>query len=244
MNRWFAYPWFRGFRGLVSVRGFRGLVAHPVCITACNPDNFTQCLMVESFLITILNPVNYKCYTSMTYPWYIILLPPKNRLVKQFSHDIPIFYPISPIYKTRFPLYSHQNIPIYPDQNPDLGKVIEFFHPDLPQKKSLATRWRLRFVPMFHVLSWGIPYALLMTGAPVTFTNRFTDPGRSGDGVSQGSRWLFTSQEWLKQKNGTYINDHKQHQIPVFFSLLRTSNLSFFVLICLHSRSNIHATCP
>lgn len=33
------------------------------------------------------------------------------------------------------------------------------------------------FVPMFHVLSWGIPYALLMTGAPVTFTNRFTDPG-------------------------------------------------------------------
>jgi hypothetical protein len=136
----------------------------------------------------------------MTYPWYIILLPPKNRLVKQFSHDIPIFYPISPIYKTRFPLYSHQNIPIYPHQNPDLGKVIEFFHPDLPQKKGLATRWRLRFVPMFHVLSWGIPYALLMTGAPVTFTNRFTDPGRSGDGVSQGSRWLFTSQEWLKQK--------------------------------------------
>jgi len=34
------------------------------------------------------------------------------------------------------------------------------------------------FVPMFHVLSWGIPYALLMTGAPVVFTNNFTDSGQ------------------------------------------------------------------
>ena len=56
----------------------------------------------------------------------------------------------------------------------------------------------LRFVPMFHVLSWGIPYALLMTGAPVTFTNRFTDPGRSGDGVSQGSQF----DGFLHLKNG------------------------------------------
>ena len=54
----------------------------------------------------------------------------------------------------------------------------------------------------------------------------------------------FYISRMVKTKNGTYINDHKQHQIPVFFSLLRTSNLSFFVLICLHSRSNIHATCP
>lgn len=34
------------------------------------------------------------------------------------------------------------------------------------------------FVPMFHVLSWGIPYALLMTGSPVVFTNNFTDSGQ------------------------------------------------------------------
>ena len=34
-----------------------------------------------------------------------------------------------------------------------------------------------RFAPMFHVLSWGIPYALLMTGSPVVFSNNFTDPG-------------------------------------------------------------------
>ena len=30
---------------------------------------------------------------------------------------------------------------------------------------------------MFHVLSWGIPYALLMTGSPAVFTSNFTDPG-------------------------------------------------------------------
>eukprot|EP00435_Cladocopium_sp_Y103_P017383 s66_g4.t1 len=53
------------------------------------------------------------------------------------------------------------------------------------------------FVPMFHVLSWGIPYALLMTGAPVAFTNRFTDAGPRGPGGgeprqrSQGSGWFF-----------------------------------------------------
>lgn len=35
----------------------------------------------------------------------------------------------------------------------------------------------LPFVPMFHVLSWGIPYALLMTGSPAVFTSHFTDPG-------------------------------------------------------------------
>ena len=34
------------------------------------------------------------------------------------------------------------------------------------------------FAPMFHVLSWGIPYALLMTGSPVVFSNNFTDPGQ------------------------------------------------------------------
>ncbi|CAJ1382252.1 unnamed protein product [Effrenium voratum] len=33
------------------------------------------------------------------------------------------------------------------------------------------------FVPMFHVLSWGIPFALLMTGATAVFTSNFTDPG-------------------------------------------------------------------
>jgi len=34
----------------------------------------------------------------------------------------------------------------------------------------------LDFVPMFHVLSWGIPYAVLMLGTRIVFTNRFMDP--------------------------------------------------------------------
>jgi len=34
----------------------------------------------------------------------------------------------------------------------------------------------LPFVPMFHVLSWGIPYVSLMTGARTVFTGRFMDP--------------------------------------------------------------------
>ena len=39
---------------------------------------------------------------------------------------------------------------------------------------------------MFHVLSWGIPYALLMTGSPVVFTNNFTDSGEPVLGKEQG----------------------------------------------------------
>lgn len=51
--------------------------------------------------------------------------------------------------------------------------------------RTLIFRWEIhpsrlvgsRFAPMFHVLSWGIPYALLLTGSPVVFSNNFTDPG-------------------------------------------------------------------
>ena len=39
---------------------------------------------------------------------------------------------------------------------------------------------------MFHVLSWGIPYALLMTGSPVVFTNNFTDSGEPVLGKNNG----------------------------------------------------------
>mmetsp|Transcript_7108 Transcript_7108/g.11486 ORF Transcript_7108/g.11486 Transcript_7108/m.11486 type:complete len:566 (+) Transcript_7108:72-1769(+) len=35
----------------------------------------------------------------------------------------------------------------------------------------------LPFVPMFHVLSWGIPFAVLMLGARTVFSGRFMDPG-------------------------------------------------------------------
>lgn len=34
----------------------------------------------------------------------------------------------------------------------------------------------LPFVPMFHVLSWGVPFCLLMTGARAVFNSRFMDP--------------------------------------------------------------------
>jgi len=35
----------------------------------------------------------------------------------------------------------------------------------------------LPFVPMFHVLSWGVPFVSLMLGNQVVFTGRFMDPG-------------------------------------------------------------------
>lgn len=34
----------------------------------------------------------------------------------------------------------------------------------------------LPFVPMFHVLSWGVPFGTLMLGARTVFSGRFTDP--------------------------------------------------------------------
>lgn len=62
---------------------------------------------------------------------------------------------------------------------------------------------------MFHVLSWGIPYACLMTGSPVVFNNNFTDPGavffffgrtRWGSGVNV-TRHIYELkekyQEWI-----------------------------------------------
>lgn len=35
----------------------------------------------------------------------------------------------------------------------------------------------LPFVPMFHVLSWGVPFVLLMLGTRTVFNSRFMDPG-------------------------------------------------------------------
>ncbi|CAE7209765.1 dmdB [Symbiodinium natans] len=35
----------------------------------------------------------------------------------------------------------------------------------------------LPFVPMFHVLSWGVPFNILMMGCRAVFTSHFTDPG-------------------------------------------------------------------
>lgn len=35
----------------------------------------------------------------------------------------------------------------------------------------------LPFVPMFHVLSWGVPFAVLMVGARTVFSGRYMDPG-------------------------------------------------------------------
>jgi len=35
----------------------------------------------------------------------------------------------------------------------------------------------LPFVPMFHVLSWGVPFNVLMTGCRAVFTSNFTDAG-------------------------------------------------------------------
>lgn len=35
----------------------------------------------------------------------------------------------------------------------------------------------LPFVPMFHVLSWGVPFATLMLGTRTIFSGRFMDPG-------------------------------------------------------------------
>jgi len=39
-----------------------------------------------------------------------------------------------------------------------------------------GTQVVLPFVPMFHVLSWGLPFAMLMTGARAVFNSRWMDP--------------------------------------------------------------------
>jgi len=40
-----------------------------------------------------------------------------------------------------------------------------------------GTQVVLPFVPMFHVLSWGMPFGILMTGARPIFNSRWMDPG-------------------------------------------------------------------